>query len=293
MTENLPQERPQTPVARLKKIISMPSIQDQFNNALKENSALFTASLIDLYSGDKGLQQCEPAAVIMEALKAATLKLPINKSLGFAWIIARWNSKDKKMVPAFQIGWKGVVQLAHRTMQYRSINCGKVFEGEFRGMDKLSGDIDLSGTKASDNAVGFFAYFKLLSGFEKTAYWTKHEVIDHAVKYSQESKKAGKLMGNWAEHFESRAMSTVLKHLLSKYGVLSIEMASAFSGESEEDVDFQGEIDSNANQGKLIDITPPSDSSAAADPAPTNSTTPATTTPTETSAPGEHTKAPF
>ena len=95
-----------TPVQKMKSIINADSVQEQFRNALKDGAPLFIASLIDIYSNDKYLQQCPPQAVIMEALKAATLKLPINKNLGFAYIVPYKNE------PQFQIGYKGYIQLA-------------------------------------------------------------------------------------------------------------------------------------------------------------------------------------
>lgn len=257
MTSN----KAKTQIERMKEVCAMPSVMEQFKNALAENSSLFVASLIDVYGADSDLLKCEPGLVVKEALKAATLKLPINKSLGFAWIIAR--NKNKKManawtkesIPAFQIGWKGIVQLALRTGQYRYINCDSVLEGELLSYRKLTGELNLNGEAISDKVIGFFAYIELLNGFEKAMYWPKEKVEAHAIKYSQESKKAGKLMGNWAEHFESRAKSTVLKHLISKYGVMSVEMTTAFdldqSDDKPADMKIMEEITDNANKTPL------------------------------------------
>lgn len=243
-----------TPVGRLKAAINMPSVQEQFKNALQDSAPLFAASLIDVYSSDTYLQQCEPRAVIMEALKAATLRLPINKNLGFAWIIPRWSSKESRYVPGFQMGWKGIVQLAQRTGQYRYINCGEVCEGELRKADKLTGEIDIYGEKTSDKIVGYFAYIELISGFKKASFWPKDQVEAHAIKYNPECKKAKKLAGNWLENFDSRAKSTVLKHLISKYGIMTVEMADAMARDEDYEGSVQHEINVNANQD-IIDIT--------------------------------------
>lgn len=247
-----------TPVDRLKTAINSASVQEQFKNALQDSAPLFAASLLDVYSSDSYLQQCEPKAVIMEALKAATLRLPINKNLGFAWIIPRWSSKENKYVPGFQTGWKGVVQLAQRTGQYRYINCGEVYEGELRKADKLTGEIDIYGDKTSDVIVGYFAYIELISGFKKASYWTREQIEAHAIKYNPECKKAKKLVSNWLDNFDSRAKSTVLKHLISKYGIMSVEMAEVIAKENE-DLDYEGavrrEIESNANSS-IIDLQP-------------------------------------
>ena len=128
------------PIDVLKSALYAPSVQEQFGNALKEHKDTFVASVIDLYNGDKSLQACNPNAVICEALRAAVLKLPLNKALGFAYIVVFNNSvKDpntgqwiKVPTPTFVPGYKGYIQLAMRTGQYRTINADFVYEGELR-----------------------------------------------------------------------------------------------------------------------------------------------------------------
>jgi recombination protein RecT len=242
------------PVDRLKSVLAADTVQQQFRNALGKHSDAFVASLVDLYGSDSQLQECEPADVIREAFKAATLQLPINKSLGFAWIVARYNGKLRRKMPAFQPGWKGIVQLAQRTAKYRYINCGPVYEGEFQGFDKLTGALDINGEAVSDKVVGYFAYIELLSGFSKASYWTIEQVKAHVLRYNPESKKAGKISGNWSEHFDSRAMSTVLKHLISKYGVMTVETAQHIAPDEPEEAP-QAIADREANQ-EILDIEP-------------------------------------
>lgn len=245
-------------VSAMKQVLAAPSVQEQFQNALKDNAGLFVSSLIELYSGDNYLQQCKPQLVVMEALKAATLKLPLNKNLGFAWIIPykkNWKENGawkSELVPNFQLGWRGIVQLALRTGQYRNINCGPVLEGEFRKIDKLSGALDLSGVATSDKEIGYFAFFELVNGYTKTAFWTKEQAEQHAIKYNPECKKAGKLTGNWLEHFSKRAESTVLKHLLKNYGIMSVEMEQAISRDEERsNAAFDAEYSELANSEPL------------------------------------------
>src|SRR6056297_1666908 len=128
---------------KLKSILEKDSVQKQFKNALDENSGSFVASIIDLYNNDNYLRKCDPSAVVQEALKAATLKLPINKQLGFAYIVPYG---DK---PEFQIGYKGYIQLAMRSGQYKHLNAGKVYEGEEIEHDKLKGNYYISGEAKS------------------------------------------------------------------------------------------------------------------------------------------------
>lgn len=229
-------------VDSLKIMLATESVQKQFKNAMNEHCDLFTASLIELYSSDNYLQKCKPSQVIMEALKAATLKLPLNKNLGFAWIIPYGGRAQ------FQIGWRGYEQLAMRTGQYKNINCGAVLEGELKKIDKLSGAIDISGEAISDEEIGYFAHFELVNGFQKTAYWTKDQVEKHAIKYNQECKKAGALAGNWKEHFSKRAAATVLKHLIKNYGIMSVEMEDAFRKSNDA---FDAEYQEMANSQPL------------------------------------------
>lgn len=242
----------------LKNMLNAPSVMEQFNNALAKSAPTFVASVIDLYNGDTNLQQCEPKAVVMEALKAAVLKLPINKALGYAFIIPFNSSvKDdkgnwvKKMVPTFQMGYKGYIQLAMRTGQYRTINADVVYEGELRKANKLTGEIAFDGEKKSDKVVGYFCYFELLNGFSKTLYMTVEQMAEHAKRYSKGLKKEttvesllnlsnlpvapdSKTVG-WMGNFHGMAVKTVIRNLLGKYGYLSVEMQQAIVNDTEGD----------------------------------------------------------
>ena len=225
------------PVDRLKNIINAQSVQEQFRNALGENRGLFVSSLIDIFTTDNYLQKCDPAAVVREALKAATLKLPINKALGYAYIV------PYKDTPTFQIGYKGLIQLAQRTGQYRYINADIVYQGEYRGYDKLSGAVDLYGEKTGDEIIGYFAYIETIYGFKKTLFWTKDKVIAHAKKHSKmfSSDKASNV---WKSNFDEMALKTVLRNLLTKYGIMTVDMAPAIEHDPD---DAYAESETNAN----------------------------------------------
>lgn len=230
----------------LKSMMAAPSVMEQFNNVLKENSGSFVASLIDLYNGDNKLQECEPSAVIFEALKAASLKLPINKSLGHAWIVAY------KGAATFQIGYKGYVQLAMRTGFYKFLNADEVFEGEFVKKNKLTGEFDLNGEATSDKVVGYFAYLQLTNGFEKTLYMTHDQMMKWGAKYSPSFNYAS---SPWKKEFSKMAIKTVLRNLLSHWGYMSIEMANAFGSDADYETPVEKRvnetIDLNANKTKM------------------------------------------
>lgn len=237
-----------TPVQKFKSVINADSVKEQFQNALQDGAPLFIASLIDIYSNDKYLQKCQPQAVVMEALKAATLKLPINKNLGFAYIVPYGNE------PQMQIGYKGYIQLAQRTGQYKYINADVVYEGELKSQNKITGEIDLSGEPKSEKVVGYFAYIETVNGFQKLIYWSKDRVTAHAKRYS---KSYSNKSSAWQTNFDEMALKTMLRNLLSKYGVMSVEMMSAFTADSvdERTIDAQVEDDLKADaNGEVIDI---------------------------------------
>lgn len=250
------------PMERLKAVLNTQSVKAQFENALKENAGAFIASIIDLYGSDKYLQECEPAQVIMEALKAATLKLPINKQLGFAYIVP-YKSKGQA-VPQFQIGYKGYIQLAMRTGQYRCLNAGTIYEGVKVEHDLLTGEVRFSGEATSQKPQGYFAYMELLNGFKKTVYMTQAEMVAHAKRYS---KSYGYESSAWQTNFEQMAIKTVIRKLLSHYGILSTDMVAALTTDRNGDVEQEvaEEVAREAN-AQVIDIEPEPGDSAKEEP---------------------------
>jgi recombination protein RecT len=245
-------------IDRLKAALYAPSIQQQFENALRDHKDAFVASVIDLYNSDNGLQECDPTALILEALKAATLKLPINKALGFAYIVKFNNSVKqpdgtwlKVPTPTFIPGYKGYIQLAMRTGQYETINADVVYEGELGKIDKLTGKIDFDGEKKSDKIIGYFAHFELLNGYKKTLYVELDDIAKFAKRYSPSIKgdnkvtveSLKKLAGKdptgigWTGNFDSMALKTVLRNLLSKFGYLSVEMQNVIADDIKADAE--------------------------------------------------------
>ncbi len=234
-------------VEQFKGILNSQTIRAQLKNSLKEKSGAFMSSMIDLYSTDDLLQKCDPQAVAMECVKAAVLDLPLVKSLGFAYVVPYKNK------PTFTIGYKGLIQLAQRTGKYKTINAGNVYEGELLGEDRLSGMLDLSGERTSDEVIGYFAYFKLLNGYEKVSYMSKDEMIEYADKYSpsyQASKKDG--FSPWYKEFDKMAQKTVLRRLIGTYGPMSVEMVKAIESDDASKTPHQ-EVKENANK-TIIDV---------------------------------------
>lgn len=259
------------PIDLLKQVIRAESVQQQFQNALGNHKDEFVASLIDLYTGDPQLQKCKPRAVVAEALRAATMRLALNKALGFAYIIVFNNSVKnpdgtwtKVPTPTFVPGYKGYIQLAMRTGQYRTINADMVYEGELRNVDKLSGTIAFDGNRKSDKVVGYFCYFELLNGYNKTLYMSVEDMAQYALRYSPSFKGSKKPTAEalvklaqanqpsakvgWEGNFNDMALKTVIRRLLSKYGYLSIEMMNVIAKDDDEAMsDRNGIIAENAN----------------------------------------------
>ena len=232
-------------INEFKSILNSQTIRAQIAKSMGENAGSFFSSMIDLYNSDTGLQNCNPQEVVAECVKAAALKLPIVKSLGFAYVVPYKNK------PTFIIGYKGLIQLAQRTGKYLCINTDIVYEGELKSFDKLSGMIDLSGERISDKPVGYFAYIKLVSGFEKTLYMSVEEVERWKLAYSKSHKSS---YSPWQTEFDKMAQKTVLRRLISTYGYMTIEMANSITKDEYRTEDnIKEEIKVKANK-KTIDL---------------------------------------
>ena len=232
-------------IQEFKSILNSQTIRAQIAKSMGENAGSFLSSMIDLYNSDVQLQNCNPQEVVAECVKAAALKLPIVKSLGFAYVVPYKNK------PTFIIGYKGLIQLAQRTGKYLCINTDIVYEGELKSFDKLSGMIDLSGERISDKPVGYFAYIKLVSGFEKTLYMSVEEVERWKLAYSKSHKSS---YSPWQTEFDKMAQKTVLRRLISTYGYMTIEMANSITKDEYRTEDnIKEEIKVKANK-KTIDL---------------------------------------
>lgn len=205
-------------------------VQEEIKKTLGAKSQQFTASVLALVGQDALLATSEPKTLLSSALIAASMDLPINKNLGFAHIIGYKNNRKGGIVEAqFQMGWKGFVQLAQRSGHYKTINTSDVREGEIKTRDRLSGEIEFAWIeddteRANKAAVGYVAYFRLTTGFEKTLYMSKAEVEAHAKRYSAAFKNG---YGPWVDDFDSMALKTVIKMLISKWGPMSTELEKA------------------------------------------------------------------
>jgi recombination protein RecT len=199
-------------------------IKKRFEGILGSSSAGFMSSILSLYNANQQLKEADAGSIIQAAAIAATLNLPINPNLGFAFIIP-YGKKAQ-----FQMGYKGFVQLAIRSRQYKTINVSEVYRDEILKWDPLTGVFEATPYESWKlrskgdfrDIVGYMAYFELLGGFEKTLYMTNEQLVEHGKKYSKSYAQ-----GMWTQNPHVMKIKTVVKLLLSKWGALSVEMQKA------------------------------------------------------------------
>lgn len=216
------------------KTLTMERTQQYLQSVLGEKKSSFVNNITALVANSTALQECEPLSLMYAGIKATALDLPLDPNLGFAYVIP-YNNKDGK-VGQFQLGYRGFIQLAIRSGQFRTINVTDVREGEISSKDLISGTIEFTEAEKREEkpVIGYVAYFKLLNGFDKMLYMTKEQVELHAKRYSQTySSKYDKTResSKWTTDFDAMAKKTVLKLLLGKYAPLSVDMQTAIKAD--------------------------------------------------------------
>ena len=216
-----------TPAGKdLKALLASPAIINRLEEIIGKNTGSFCASLIQISNSNALLQRAEPNTVISAAIVAATLNLPINNALGFAYIVPFNNSKAGMVEAQFQIGYKGLIQLAMRSGQIKRLVTTEIYANQIISRNPIKGyefDFDIQPEK-HEPAVGYYAYMELVNGFIAEAYMSVEDVQAHAARYSQTYKKG---YGVWKDNFDEMAKKTVMKQLLSKYAPMSIELQRA------------------------------------------------------------------
>lgn len=218
-------------------MIGSQSVQQRFEKMLGEKSAGFLSSLLTLTNNNRLLATANPKTILAAAAMAASLDLPISPSLGKAWIVPYKGSAS------FQIGYKGVIELAMRTGKMKHIIMTPVYEGEIRDWNRFT-EAYTPGEKVSDNVVGYFARFETVNGFSKTAYWTKEEVTAHAKRFSKAFNS-----GPWQSDFDAMACKTVLLSIMKTYAPMSIEMQEALESDGK-----VATINESTGEAEYIDV---------------------------------------
>lgn len=275
--QQLPAEKKQPGVVvQVKNILAEESVKNRFQEVLGKKAPQFMATIVNVVSASPQLKQCQANSIMAAAFVAATYDLPIDSNLGFAAIVPYNNSKfnqqtkqwEKQMEAQFQMMYKGFIQLAIRSGYYEKMNYAVVYEDELLSYNPITGEVEfvrdfskctqrMNGEE--EKVVGYYAWFRLLTGFSKELYMSKAEVENHARTYSSSYRydlEKGKKSSNWTTNFKAMALKTVIKLLLSKWGILSVDMQRAIQ-DDQKTFDENGDEMYGDNQPDLIEAEDP------------------------------------
>lgn len=210
----------------LRELFNDPIIKTKVEQLIGKNSATFATSVMQIANSNALLRTADPTSIFNAACMAATLNLPLQNGLGFAYIVPFKNNKERKVEAQFQIGYKGFIQLAQRSGQFKRLVALPVYKNQLLKKDFINGfEFDWEQEPEKDeNPIGYYAYFKLVNDFSAELYMSHDDIVKHAQRYSQTFKKG---FGVWHDNFEAMALKTVMKLLLSKQAPLSVEMQQA------------------------------------------------------------------
>lgn len=226
----------------------------RFEELLGKRMPSFMGSIVSMVNEDPNLKEAffnTPITVIQSALKAAAYNLPIDKSLGFAYVVPFYNSKTGKKEAQFIMGYRGMIQLANRTGAYQNLNVVDVREGELKHFDRLTEDVEVEWIEDEDEretrpVIGYLGYFRLINGFEKKIYMSVKQIDAHEKKFR---KGRGNRPAIWNDNYDGMACKTVLRRLIGKWGLMSIDYQKADA----ETVKIAQDIASGAVDDEVID----------------------------------------
>lgn len=202
-----------------KEFFARSSVQQKFHELLGKNASSFMTSVLQVVNSNDMLKNADPMTVLNASCMSAVLNLPINNNLGFAYIVPFRNNKTGKIEAQFQLGYKGFIQLAQRTGQFKRINACAIYSDDTE-QDVYQRLTSLLPKKPQGSLIGYISYFQLLNGYEAHLSMSIEEINAHAQKYSQTAKKG---YGVWKDNFDAMAQKTVIKLLLSRQAPLSID----------------------------------------------------------------------
>ena len=234
------------------------AVKNQINNVIGgKNGTKFISAVVSAVNNNPALQECTNQSILSAALLGESLNLSPSPQLGQYYMVP-FNDKNKGKVAQFQLGYKGYIQLAIRSGQYKKLNVLAIKEGELIRFDPLEEEIEvrlIEDEEERENAptIGYYAMFEYTNGFKKAMYWSKKKMEAHALKYSK-GYQAKKGYTFWEKDFDGMAFKTMLRQLISKWGIMSIEMASAMDSDMAV-INEDGTKDYVENETDVIDIT--------------------------------------
>ena len=282
MSEKLPVEQKDenlSVVAQVKGIISQDTVKKKFEEVLGKKAPQFLASITNVVAGSTQLKKCPANTIMGAAFVAATYDLPVDSNLGFAAIVPYNNNKynlqtkqwEKHLEAQFQMMYKGFIQLAIRSGYYEKMNCSVVYKDELISYNPITGEVDFVTDFSqctqrmqgkTEDIAGYYAWFKLLTGFRKELFMTMAEVENHARKYSTAYRNDinnGKKGSKWTTNFDAMALKTVIKLLLSKWGILSVDMQRAIT-DDQKTFDEEGGSEYGDNKPDVVEAGDPFES---------------------------------
>lgn len=216
------------------------AVKNQINSIIGgKNGQRFISSIVSAVGNNSTLQECENSSIVSAALLGESLNLSPSPQLGQYYMVPFKDNKAGKKVAQFQLGYKGYIQLAIRSGQYKKLNVLAIKEGELIRFDPLNEEIEVSliadeNEREQAETIGYYAMFEYTNGFKKAMYWSKEKMKAHAVKYSQgfaADLKKGTKWTFWSKDFDGMAYKTMLRQLISKWGIMSIEMQTAIDND--------------------------------------------------------------
>lgn len=212
--------------------LTQDAVKTQINNVIGgKNGTRFITSIVSAVNNNEQLQQCTNQSILSAALLGESLNLSPSPMLGYYYMVP-FNDKNKGKVAQFQIGYKGLIQLAIRSGQYKKINVMSIKKGELEYFDPLNEEIKVKlmvdnwDAREKAETIGYYAMFELVNGFKKAIYWSKEQMEAHAMQYSQ-GYRAKKGYTFWEKDFDAMAHKTLLRQILSKWGIMSTELQTA------------------------------------------------------------------
>lgn len=211
------------------------AVKTQINNVIGgKDGKTFISAVVSAVNNNPALQECTNQSILSAALLGESLKLSPSPQLGQYYMVP-FNDRERGKVAQFQLGYKGYIQLAIRSGQYKKLNVLAIKEGELIRFDPLNEEIEvqlIEDEEAREQAktVGYYAMFEYTNGFRKAIYWSKSKMEAHAMKYSM-GYRAKKGYTFWEKDFDAMAYKTMLRQLISKWGIMSIEMVSAMDSD--------------------------------------------------------------
>lgn len=219
--------------------LSQDAVKNKINEVIGgKDGQRFISAIVSATTANPALQECSNGSILSAAMLGESLKLSPSPQLGQYYLVP-FKDKEKGKMAQFQLGYKGYIQLAIRSGQYKKLNVLGIKEGELIRFDPLNEEIEVQLIEDEDaretaETVGYYAMFEYTNGFKKAMYWSKKKMEAHALKYSQgyaADKRKGTSWTFWSKDFDGMAYKTMLRQLISKWGIMSIEMQSAIDAD--------------------------------------------------------------